>query len=558
MTFTDRTIRKAALRLFVVSLVRNLVVCITVSAVAMVVARLAERLVAVSIDWPLAWMIAGGAAVVGAIVWTVVAREDAVGVAREVDEAADLKESLSTALCVRGSDDPWSRAAVEQAETVSKRVVVKQLFPVRVPDWSYVPVVAVALFFALALIPMQNIFGRNADPVAADEKAVEIQQAAAEVEQVKDELREQFAGLGDEQLQKELEGLLTPEEIAEPDEIRREAVKKMTAMRDRLSELSGGEDAEAMEELEAKLSQLKSQQAMSAELDALTKALQKGDFKAAESALDELAKKLESKELSDAERKALEEQLKKLAEQLDQLAQDREKLEKQLEQMGIDPKLAQDPEALQKALEKMELSPEMQEKLMSQCKACNSACKQCNSMSAAMAKACQGGQPGSEGMSEMGQMMSSLEAMKQDMESSQAAMQALEKQMAGMCEGMGNCDGQAMAMMKFQMQSKSRGKGGDGEQSAEADFNLNSEKAQSKDHGGPIVGSVMVEGEQVKGEAAQQFAEAVATSSQQAADAIETMQIPREYHELIKKYYGRLEAKAGDKAGAEPAEDAAE
>ena len=64
----------------------------------------------------------------------------------------------------------------------------------------------------------------------------------------------------------------------------------------------------------------------------------------------------------------------------------------------------------------------------------------------------------------------------------------------------------------------------------------------------------MVYGSQIRGEATAQFGEAVNASAVQAAEAIESMQVPREYHDAVRHYFGRLERAAkqeSEKSGGE-------
>jgi len=49
-----------------------------------------------------------------------------------------------------------------------------------------------------------------------------------------------------------------------------------------------------------------------------------------------------------------------------------------------------------------------------------------------------------------------------------------------------------------------------------------------------------VYGEQVKGESTAEFADAVEAGAQNAAEAIENKQVPREYQEAVKRYFGTL------------------
>ena len=64
-----------------------------------------------------------------------------------------------------------------------------------------------------------------------------------------------------------------------------------------------------------------------------------------------------------------------------------------------------------------------------------------------------------------------------------------------------------------------------------------------KNTGGPIIGSRLVYGEQVRGESVAEFADVVEASIAESAEAFEGGTVPREYHVAVKTYFGRLQAK---------------
>jgi hypothetical protein len=68
--------------------------------------------------------------------------------------------------------------------------------------------------------------------------------------------------------------------------------------------------------------------------------------------------------------------------------------------------------------------------------------------------------------------------------------------------------------------------------------------AQSKQGNGPIIGSKLVYGDQVKGESQAEFQAAVESSAKAATEAVEGMQVRRELQESVKHYFGRLEKRA--------------
>jgi hypothetical protein len=61
----------------------------------------------------------------------------------------------------------------------------------------------------------------------------------------------------------------------------------------------------------------------------------------------------------------------------------------------------------------------------------------------------------------------------------------------------------------------------------------------------------------VRGEAKAEFEAAVAAGAQEAAEAIDSMQIHREHQDAVKHYFGRLEKKVKDAPAAPPAPAAA-
>ncbi|MEM9662452.1 MAG: hypothetical protein AAF937_09105, partial [Planctomycetota bacterium] len=72
---------------------------------------------------------------------------------------------------------------------------------------------------------------------------------------------------------------------------------------------------------------------------------------------------------------------------------------------------------------------------------------------------------------------------------------------------------------------------------------------------GPIIGSTLVYESQVRGESRATFAAAAQSASASAADAIESMRVPRAYERAVQRYFGALEREAaGDAVEAETTE----
>ena len=84
--------------------------------------------------------------------------------------------------------------------------------------------------------------------------------------------------------------------------------------------------------------------------------------------------------------------------------------------------------------------------------------------------------------------------------------------------------------------------------------------------GGEIIGQMLIDAPQIKGDAAAELRDAVNSAVRDATDAVERNQIPHQYERVLKVYFERLagligeEGAAGDNADADekanPAENA--
>ncbi len=561
-----RIIHRARLWITLGRFARSLLMAATIGAAALLAILIAQRVFAFPMNWNLTWMIAGGAALVGAIAWTIATRPRAIDVARIVDDRAMLRESLSTALCVEGATDAWSKAAIETASVAARRVIVRQALPVQTPRFWPAPIAALVAFaLCWMFLPQWDALGALERATKQEAKVTQVAQVQEQVAENEDRLKSMLAGL-DAKLD---EGELAPDAGAprDPDEIRRSAIRRLTSVADQLADIRFGEDGQTLDELRDRLEDLR--QPGAGPLDDLVQALQEGDFGAAKEALEALQGQLDAGALTPEQQKQIQEQMKSLAEQLEALAGNKDALENALEQAGMDPSLANDPQALQEALENNpNLSEQQKQQLQQQAQSNKKASEQLQKMSQC---AGQCSNPGgmSQGMSGMSEQLSQAEMMAATAGKSEKAMQEALDQLGELAGQLGENEYDLMSMMRpkgnpgeqgawnpggsnsrpgaLQPGQPSGGRGqGQGAtgSTAEAAFKTKQEKASGKDHGGPIVGSMLVKGAQVKGEAKAGFADVVADASTAASEAIETNRVPREYHDAIKHYFGRLEAKA--------------
>ncbi|MBS0188110.1 MAG: hypothetical protein JSS51_08570 [Planctomycetes bacterium] len=589
MMHIKKAVRSASRRLFLVDFFKRLATLVTLAIAALLIATLLERLLGLAIDWKLALSAAGGSALVLALGWTIVRRHREMAAARVLDERANLRESLSTALCMESNSDPWAKAVVLSAEEKARGLRVSQAIPIQAPQHWYVPVFA-ALGVAILWmsLPRYDLLGLFAKRQEATEHQREIVQVKAEVKAKEDKLAEMLAKAGVDAKKEEKDDAAAGKPAGEisPEEIRRAAVKKLTDVNERLNQLQNSERQQQLQNLQDQLKQLK--QPGPGPLQELSRNLAKGDFAKAQQSLAELQKKLEDSSLSPQDKEQLKNQMENLAKQLKDQANKQEELKNMLQKAGMDQKTAKqmakqaasNPEAMKKALEQLKnMSPEDQQKLMQSAMAMAKSMGQCDKMGQSMNQMAQGmqnmskegmSQAGQQAMQQLSQQMSEMEQMAQDSQSLQAAMSEAQqqlKEMGGKCDSEGECDGCKNGKECEGGNCKSRKNGlwragdsnrngsgsggaghGDGrspEQQA-ADYRTEKRKADTKTQGGPVIGTRLVYGEQVRGESAAEFASAVETAKGNASEALEAMRVPREYQEAVKNYFGTLEKKAAD------------
>lgn len=559
MTEIDRVLKRAALRLAAVSFLRLLVMCLTAVAAAMLLMRLGERALAFVIDWTSAWIIAASLGVSVALIWTLFTKPARLEVARRVDAGAALRESLSTAVCVQGRSDPWSRAAVDQAGDAARRVVIRDAIEIPIPrQWWLPPLLAIA-FLVAGFIPQGDLLKLLSGRAAREAKQTELIEAKAQVQAMNEQLKDALSKI-DEKLPAQAEDGLQPDQPAtpqEPDDLRRDQMKKLTTIEERLNDLRSSDQAKAMDELKTRLEGLRQpSEGSPQELNAMAQALQRGDLKSASAELSKLMEKAATNKLTDQEKAQMAKTLEGMAKQLEKLAAESKDLERKLAESGLDKSLAADPEALSKALEQAKhLTDEQKKQLSQQCQACKSAGGKLGELAKAMQKSASGGkgtgkQGAGSGMGDMSEQLSQLEMAESQLAELEMAQNAVKGQLQQLGQSM--CEGGAQGKPGENPQWKNGPRGnsagranGGGGRSVEADFELNKQKVKGPNQGGPIIGTEMLEGgEQVRGEAKQAFTDAVTAGEKAATEAIENKQIPREYHEAVKNYFGRLEKKA--------------
>ena len=402
-------------------------------------------------------------------------------------------------------------------------------------------------------MPQKDLLGFLKREQAQQEQGLKVQLAQSDIKRTSSTVKLAIKQLGDPELDAELAKLGEMGGGGKPEVMKREAIRKLGDLADRLRKMQSGTQAKAMASMQQMLKQLRgSSQGLSQKL---RQALAKSNFSQASSLLKQLQKQLLEGELSDEKRKELSQQLQELGRKLEALAKKNDQLESELEKMGLNKKLAQlNEEQLRKALQKQGLNSEKIEQLLQKMAACRLASSRCSILGAAMAACGAGGMSGDELAAIAGQL-DELDSFQQQAMLSQASLDEIERSIA--CLGnkncQGSCSGGCYGPFRTGLgQQFGRGTGGPGrgfgprDADKEGETSTKSTRVKSKTGKGPVVASWYFKGTQVKGQARRDFSEVVQAGRDSAAEAINENQIPRKYEESVKKYFGHLEESAGD------------
>lgn len=473
-------------------------------------------------------------------------RPNELHVALLVDERLDLREKLSTALHVADRDDAFARAAVEDAVAVARdprnHERTRRQFRVTSPNGWWVSPSLMAMAVLISLLDPLDLFARETP------EAPEVTAARHEVREALDAVMQQIQE--QPQLMNELSDILgdlgdagnDKDAFKSPEQVRREAIKRVTNLNERLQDILSGEQGKTMEAIEQSMKQMRTPQEGPAK--ELAEAMAAGDFQAAQQALQDLIEKVESGEMSPEQQEQLVEQLKDLAQQLNEMAQQQKQLEDALKQAGMDPQLANNPEALKQAIENNQNLNEQQRQQLQQMaqaqQASNEMCQNLGAAASALAQALEAGQMG-EGAGQMSDQLSQLEQLQMLLEQAQMAQGMCQ----GSCQGLGQGLGMQAAMQGWmQGQGMNRGQGGGPRGVAPTPTRTREVRAEGQTGEGDIIARMLVQGPQTVGESRITPSQIIAEVVEGFEEGLDEDQLPRKYHEAQKRYFGELERRA--------------
>jgi hypothetical protein len=467
-----------------------------------------------------------------------------------LDERLRLHERFSTTLALANCDDPFARAACAESMQTIQRADLRGHFPIGLTrSWGYgagIWVIAIALLY----VPQQDLLGFMKKKDKQQEQARQLADAQKDVNDLVEPVRLVMQKLDDPSLAEELKKLDDLSKAGDPQELKREAIKTLGDLSEKIKQMQGGAQMEAGDMLQRMLKQLHG----SAEpfSQQIRMAMAKGDFSQAANLLRQLQKQLTEGTLSDQQRQQMAQQLQQLAKELEKLAAQQKELEDELEKLGLDKKLAQlGEQKMRQALGQQGLKPEQIEQLLQKMAASQTASAKCSALAMAMG-ACGSGAEGlsADELSGTIEQLDALETLEQQALQLQAGLNELSRCVNSLGEGMCDGIGGQSPFAKGERNEYGSGSGGPGQgygprdSDSEGQVGTKTSRVDGKSDQGPVIASWYFKDTQVKGEARRDFAEVVEAGRARAADAISENQIPRKYEEAVKKYFGQLEQQA--------------
>lgn len=530
-------------------------------------------------SWPLGWVAVGlsAVAVAGSLVGAWASRVDALRAAAALDEAAGLRERLSSGYSCRGGDDVFEQAVVVSAESTCANLDVGSHLRMRFPSRFTGAAVSLAAAGGMLLLPVGILRGSRDEretEAVAQRTATAIKKRTEEITrlaQTHPELKEAAEEL--DKLGESAKHL-----ARRPEDVRNQALTKLDKLQDALKQAQEQNKFDHAKEFKKMLRGLKSPDEPQNPTAKIAKSLSAGDFKAAKEQIKQMQEQLATlPQNEDTQKlKELAAQLNELANKLD-AATDDKKLKEQLEQAGIKKEdlermlknlTKKDLEQVKEQLEKQGLSQKALEQLAKQLEQSAGAKQLANQLAqslkqAGAAAASSQGQNAADSLEGAAGQLGELEMLEQEMNQVESLLSDVQSAKNDLSKSCSQCDGSGQkngGPCSTCGGSGGQGDGGSGDQPSggmgekpgrgrggiapeEPTPGVGYVKQREKVHSGAgaIIGQYLVDGEQIKGEISADLHELVVAGQRDAADAIQQKRIPRQYHGAIKKYFSDLE-----------------
>lgn len=577
MSTVLRQVSRTRSRLTTNLFMRRLALCLVIAAIAWGLATLVVRLALLGLPLFMLGGAAIGLGVLAALIATLVTRPSALKSAVALDQAAGLKERLSTALVVHGRNDEFAQAAIRDAERLAARLHVPSHVRLRAPGlWPWSAASLMAAVLLAAFLPPIKLWADKPKEEAPKLRSMALEEHAnikAELEEAAKRLSELKQGDQDfKDVADKLEDLKLPEgpQIT-PEDVRREAVRKIDEAQDAIKEQLEKSEASRAADLKRLLSELeKTPQPRDKKPDPLSDALAQGDFNDAKQQLEKLAQEVkqaaanaqdpeQQKKLED-----LQKQLKDLSDQVSKL-DDQKRMQKELERKAglseeqakqlmerlanMDPnQLAQE---LQKQLDGKGLSEQQLKDLADKMKRSQEAQKMAKDLAQKLAQAAESAgkcqNPGdaqseadnaAQSLGQAGQMLSDQEAAQEMLKEMRAERDRLQDLRDNLGQGPGRNQNED-DRIGDQGPEYGRGQGATVGRN-KTPHQTTPEKANTKPKGGEVIGRMLIDGPQFRGQVSAEEVAAAQAEVRAALDAVERENVPRQYQHVVQEYFERL------------------
>jgi len=533
-TVVEKKVLSVARRIHLWHTVNCVLKCEAVLLSALLVVLLIQKLIYIHV--PLIPYSAISVAVAGLIglIWGALRQTKLSHAAEVIDEHFGLKERTLTALCMMGETLVMVPAIRRDAENAISSIAVKQSAPFRMPFAGKIIGILLVAVIGICLLPQWDLLGRKAEEERLFQEKKEIEQAAKLLARRTEERKKQLEkGQYDAllELTKEMESVAEDLKTRPPLGTTK-AIEELSSLSDKIrnqqKELTG---LKAAQDALRNLNFTSEKDNMLREFES---ALRKGDFSSAQKQLEKLSRTISNGNMS-------LEQMKKLAANLNSIAS-------QLSSMSnIDP--------LEKALTNSNLSASERNALGKQL-------KKSKQLSRLISPLGLGLKNMAGAMSGLGSVLSDkdIEALNGALSDASGALSEMEQQAMRaqllsafladiqQCKGcMGSCPGQGQGLWaEGDTDGRGSGFGGAGKgrggilPERQHDTGTEATRLRGQLGEGKILSAWFSDGVQLKGETRRQYADAVMSAQQEAAQAISIERIPQEYRDHVRDYFEDL------------------
>jgi hypothetical protein len=528
-----RVWRRMRFQRFLSALVWCWGVTLALVAITLLVEKLTNRALP-GPDW-LPFAIAGGVGLVAAGLIAALWGPSRVDAAVAIDRAFHLNERLSTALTLppEWTETPAGRALLADAIRHMTDLDVRPAFGPKLPRLAWVPLVPAALAVGLLFVP--ELAQMRAQAKSSEER-IDKKLLVAETKALGKKIASQ---------RKEIEKTKFPEAeklLADIEKAAEELAKAPPAQKDKaLVELNKLSDAlkdrqkqlGSPEQINRQLQQLKDM-ATKGPADQFAKDLAKGDFLKAANELKRLQEQLKSGKMTEADKKALKEQLAEMSKQLQKLAN-----------------LEQRKQQLEEAHKSGALSKEQFEQEMAKLNEQAKSLQKLSQMAQKLAKAQEHLEKGdmkkaAESLGMTQEQLAEMAKNAQELASLDSAMADLQDAKNGMNGDSLNqigetLDSMGMGSRRNRMSGLGQGRGeGDRPEAPDQTATYNTKVKQQLGKGKAVAEGTAPSNTPVKGQSVIDIQGEIEAATGNAADALNNQKIPRNIEKHIRGYFDQI------------------